>query len=227
VGTGGTTTTVTNTFNGVYGAGGLIKNLFGPSATAPATNIQVTALPVKLQSIGSGITLQRSTGNPNAYVTQKVVNTMLPAGTAFYDTATGTTDFSVVNVGGFLMVRATNAGWYQVEMSFGLTRAFINYPWYFNSILFKNSQPIKYGSGAVNVPLTTAVGTVYASYTPEVVQSAFIVQLNANDTLAPGYGWRPEPGTPASDTIIIANAPSSSNAAITYFSVSLLNRSLA
>lgn len=225
VGTGGTTTTVTTTYNGVYGAGGLIPNLYGSGATSPQATIQVTALPTKLQSVGSGVTLQRTTSNPTPYSTLKVTNIMMANG--FYDSGYSSSDFNVLNIGGYTMVRATNAGWYQVEMSFGLTRAFSNYPWYFDPILFKNSQPVKYGNGAVNIPLTTAVGTVYASYVPEVVQSAFIIYLAANETLAPGYGWRPEAGTPASDTIIIANAPNASNAAITYFSVSLLNRSLA
>ena len=217
-------TTQVGTLNGqVSGSGGLIPKLYGGSTVG--NQIQVTALPTKLQSVGSGVTLQRTTSNPNPYTTLKVANIMMPWG--FYDTNSTSSDFSILNVSGTTMVRASNAGWYQVEMAFGMTRAFSNYPWYFNTILFKNSQPIKYGNGVANIPLTTALGAVYASYVPEVVQSSFIVYLEANEYLAPAYGWRPESGSPNSDTIIIANAPSGSTACITYFSVSLLNRSLA
>lgn len=235
VGFGGTTTTVTNTYNGVYGTGGLIKNLYGPTATAPTTKIAKEALPTTVGAVGSGLLYRRKSTEGATVTTASYSGVQLPYGFYASPDVGNTSDLLYQNNGGFMQIRATIEGWYQVDMAFGLSKALLMYQWYFNPVLYKNGGLYKYGNGAANAAYYQAItvaGLVVSqtsySLCPEMVQSSFIVYLKVNETVAPGYIWHPDPQDVRGSSITSATIITTDlGGYYTYFSIGLLNRSLA
>ena len=111
---------------------------------------------------------------------------------------------------------ATNAGWYIAELAFGLNDADRSWKYHIAPVLFKNGQVFKMGTYA------DYYGTLMPIWG---IQNSFVVYLAAGDTLWPGC-YVESDGT-ALDRWTSADLIKPQNGYDTYFTVSLLNRSLA
>ena len=219
------TTASTNATTALGKTNTINTTLFGSAGGGSV--ILPSALPTSiLGAVGSGILLRKTGG---AFTTSSnTTGTRLASG--FYNyTEAATADLPVSNYFGFTQVTATYAGWYQVEMAFGLSKALTHYQWYLNPVLYKNNVAYKFGNGVGNSAYYgDAFGINRMSVCPEMVQSTFIVYMNAGDTIGPGYVWHPDPTDGRGSAITSANIiTSNASGSFTYFSVSLLNRSLA
>jgi len=194
-----------------------------------------------LNTVGSGVLLRKTA--VNAYTTVYNANGVrLPY--SFFDTPfTSTSDITVFNdttqpqyydpntgtgPGNTLGIKAANTGWYQIEIGYRLRGASDNikfgYAWNLTPCLFKKGTvtPVKMGSSANWVCINSTQG-FYNGFGQDYAQSNFIYYLTANDVIYPGYFWVSDGVyVPTTDTII-----QYSNIGGTYFSMSLLNRSLA
>lgn len=215
---------------GVTRGEGINQILFGSPSGGNNNKILPSALPPEVGAVGSGILIRKKGGS----LSTASSTTGVRLGSGFYThTDQATTSLVAEDSGGFLQIRATVAGWYMVEISFGITRALEMYQFYFNPVLYKNGQVYKFGGGIANAayywpPSAFGITTVNYSVVPEMCQSSFIVYMNANETVSPGYVWHPDPQDArgngiTSDTIIVADSSGWFN----YFSMGLLNRSLA
>lgn len=205
--------------------------LFGTATPATGATIQSNVLPASVTTVGSGVAVQR-TNAAGAYTTTFNGNgVIVPWG--FYNVGGLTTsDITVSNVGGYTCAKVSNAGWYLVEVNYQLRGAGdlanYSYHWGLTPVIFKASGttvpsvPFKWGNTGTCVVDTFAGGT--NSWTSAFCSGNFIVYLEANETIFPGYFWSRE-GSATSDTIIISTTTTGSYG--TYFSMSLLNRSLA
>lgn len=211
-------------------ANGINQTLFGN--TAGGTQILQSALPSNVTAVGSGVLLQR-TGSAGAYTTTFNANgVIVPWG--FYDFSTGLTtpDITVSNVGGYTCAKVSNAGWYLVEVNYKLRGGgdLINfaYHWGLTPVIYRSSGtsvptiPHKWGPTGVNVVDSYALGN--NSWAADYCGGSFIVYMQANETVFPGYFWTRE-GSASSDTIIQGGGTTGMYG--TYFAMALLNRSLA
>jgi len=211
--------------------------LFGAPQGGNNGKILENALPKTLGAVGSGL-LYRKTAATTFTTNYNLAGTRIPYGFFNYEESPATSDIVVSNYNGFLQVRPTLSGWYEVEISYGLTRSLSMYQWYINSVLYKNNLPYKFGTGGANAAYYTGLGgSTSNSVCPEMIHSSFIVYIDASlqETIAPGYAWHPDTGDSRSyDSINFQNVLRTSdniitwdgNGRYTYFSVSLLNRSL-
>ena len=189
-------------------------------------------LPNEVGAVGSGILMQR-TGSASTFTTYYDANgRKIPWG--FYD-STGTLvtdDMSVSNVGGFVCATATHAGWYLVDVSYQLRGggdlANYTYHWGLTPVIYKSSgttvPTTPYKLGATGVCVVDSNVAMQNSWTADFCSGNFIVYLNANETIFPGYFWSRE-GSASSDEII--KATTTANSFGTFFSMAMLNRSLA
>lgn len=184
-------------------------------------------LPAGLGTVGSGVVLNKTTGT---YATLHGQN-RLPSG--FYNSVpANTSDIEVLNLaGGNVGIKTLNAGWYMFELGYQLTTgagtAYLNYRWDFTPILYKSD------TAGVGIPGskwgTNAVWINYNAFSLDGkgmknVQNSFIEYMAAGQIVYPGYIWRADTSpTPTSASIIEVSL----NGFNTYFSGSLLNRSLA
>jgi hypothetical protein len=175
----------------------------------PQTKILTSVLPVKLTDVGSGLVMTRQPGN--SYDVNKNDFTTF---SSFYQTAYSTADFAVSGS----MIYAYNAGWYQVEIAFGINQTDRSFTWHIAPALYHNGAPFKIGNYA------DYYGTLMKTVS---TQSSFSVYLAANDSITPGCVTATDATqgqwAAGSQKDLIA----AQNSYDTYFSVSLLNRSLA
>ena len=215
--------------NGASGAINSTNNLlFGGPAGSNGGKILTAALPSIVGAVGSGVLLRRTSSAGSFTTNSSNGGTALVTG--FYNFTEATTSSLTVSTSGVLTVTPSFAGWYQVEIGFGMVQTLKYYQWYFTPVLLKNGAIYKFGSGVVNVAYPLGGGQ--ASAVPLVSQASLTVYLSAGETVTPGYYWTPDSTDTrayvnnvlrSSDTIIVADV----NGWFNYFSMSLLNRSLA
>lgn len=210
--------------------------VFGVDVPSSTTKIQESRLPGSVGAVGSGIFLRRTT--PGAYGNLGT-GTGGPFPFSWYNTpGTSTEDITIVtSQGGITGVRLENAGWYVVEVSYGLAAsntgsrkgggALYNYCWNFQPLVFYavssnlNAAAVKRGADAMMVCWldgSTTFGNPFG-WSQRCAHSTFIIYLEAGQWVAPGYAWN----GPAGVDVLSADSQGTD----TYFSVSLLNRSLA
>ena len=218
----------------VGGAQPSVKNAAVPNLDASiltSGTVSSARLPSGLGAVGSGVICSK---NANAYTTLWSGSGMkLPWG--FYDNIPANTDdITIFNSSNITACRATNAGWYLVQLGYklrgGNDGAKFGYSWNLTPVLYKGTQtvPFFYGnSGAWQC--TNNIPGFLAGYGCDFVQSAFTVYLNANDVIYPGYFWSNDnPTVVTQDNIIQPFYTGGWQTAYgTYFTMSLLNRSMA
>jgi hypothetical protein len=186
-----------------------------PAAKITSGTIDNARLATKLTTVGSGFVMRNTTDSINLSCSANTA-TAIKFTTAFYDSAaTSTSDYTTSTGGsGEFKVSAANAGWYMAEVAFGIdqTNRIVGYR--LAAALFLNGSLHKIGS-------TVDYFGSSSGQHPFCAQGAFIVFLNAGDYITPGcmlYSQSTISGLP----LIAPNMNQD-----TYFSVSLLNRSLA
>ena len=144
-------------------------------------------------------------------------------GSFFASIPNNTPDFEVyTDANSFVGIKASNAGWYMAEIAFSLdnTTAW-NYSWTIQPVLWKGTTaqtyPYKYGTSVSYNCWSPSVGPY--GFGSDGVQASFIVYLEANETLQAGYDFS---AAVTQSAVIRSNRTTD-----TYFSVALLNRSLA
>lgn len=207
------------------------QNLFGNPAGGNNGKVLTTALPTSLGAVGSGIimfqvnTISSADWGPSGgYGPNTAGFKYLSDG--FYPniSASATDDLVYDNTGGRVGLRALRAGWYMIEVGFGL-RSSVQYTywWSFTPAIYESrTARVKYGSSVVSARDTNFAASF--TLTPFNAQSSFIVYMNANDVVRPGYLAIQEnnAGTGSAEILQSRNA----NFEGTYFSAALLNRSL-
>lgn len=178
---------------------------------------------VKAETIGSGTVLIRSntTSFPNASQGRwkfipgffDQVSISSEDMTAFYGTTQWDTGLgTIVPITGYDgRIIVTNPGWYMVEVGFAVNPAWNSGGFNIAPTLYKNGVQIKTGTDVTRT----------ATRTGRYAQASWIVYLTANQSVQPGYDAALD-GSGAS--FFKSNAGTNGD---TYFSVSLLNRSLA
>lgn len=212
--------------------------LFGLPQGGNNGKVLTTALDLNsLNTVGSGVFVKKTSG---AYTT--VYNSSgvrIPY--SFWDQPiTSSTDITVFNdtsqqlyydpntgtgPTGACGVRAANSGWYQIEIGYrvrgGSDNIKFGYSWNLTPCLFKRGTipPVKVGASSTFL-CTNSFGP--QGFGQDYAQSNFIYYLYANEVIYPGYFWASDGiFIPTTDTVISASTTG------TYFSMSLLNRSLA
>lgn len=216
--------------------------LFGAPQGGNNGKVLTTALDLtSLNSVGSGVLLRKTAAN--AYTTvYNASGVRLPY--SFFDTPfTSTPDITVFNdtaqpqyynpgtgtgPGNTLGIRAANTGWYQIEIGYKLRGGGDNikfgYSWNLTPCLFKQGSvgPVKMGSSSTWTCINSAPG-FFNGFGQDNAQSSFIYYLYANEVIYPGYFFNSDGiYIPTTDNII-----QYSGIGGTYFSMSLLNKSLA
>jgi hypothetical protein len=175
---------------------------------------------VRSSTVGSGLTINR-TNSAAAYST---LSGQRRIASGFYN-ATGrtSTDVTVSTSSGFYAINITNPGWYMIDMGFLLTgQNYHSYNWWFRPLFFKGADTgnfYKCGTEVININYSR---TPANSKGPSCAQASWIEYLTSGDTIWPGYLWSNQDSV-SSDSIITSAASQFG----TYFSISLLNRSLA
>lgn len=241
VGFGGTTTTVTNTYNNVFGTSGLIPRLYGTGATSPGTTIQTAALPPAVKyNIGSGATSSRTVSGASTNLRPGTYRLSQWFNVTTADTPDVTRTLVSGYPGGLVGYRMLNAGWYMVSLCYGLNadlRANAFSPYAFNW----NVAPALF-TGTVSAATTTLaqVGpdVIHANFGVNIngaygwgsrtAQANFIVYCEENTYIVPGVsifasGASTESQWTTGAPLLYADGTGSDN----YFNISLLNRSLA
>ena len=211
---------------------GKVSNLDGSNITSGT--IAAARLPSGLGAVGSGIMLERTSAAAQ-HVTSNVgqtTPTYLPYG--FYDSVSNftTADISVLNIGTYLALKVANPGWYMAEIGFqlrgGVDLANFTFHWGFTPLIGKSSGNTLAGSayrvGTTAICVVDSNLTAINSWTGDVAQASFIMYLTNNDTIFPGYYITREGTTNAGSFVRTGNFVGSNG---NYFSMSLLNRSLA
>jgi hypothetical protein len=197
------------------------------SSTIPVTALDANVVPgitatVKASTVGSGLSMNRTSAGP-AYSTLFGQNRLT---TGFYDSViNSTSDFQVVNPGGFVGIKTLNAGWYVFELGYQLTQTNVPYRWDLTPILYKSDTAGNGFAGAkwgTNVFYLNFVGTDGKG--SKNVQNSFVEYMEAGQIVYPGYLWSNNASPVTASANIIAVSLNGFN---TYFSGSLLNRSLA
>jgi len=171
-------------------------------------------------TVGSGLTINRN----NSAAAYPTLSGQRRIASGFYN-ATGrtSTDVTVSTSSGFYAINITNPGWYMIDMGFLLTgQNYHSYNWWFRPLFFKGADTgnfYKCGTEVININYSR---TPANSKGPSCAQASWIEYLTAGDTIWPGYLWTNQDSV-ASDNIITTAASQFG----TYFSISLLNRSLA
>lgn len=163
-------------------------------------------------SVGSGINATRTTGAGAFNVSDG--SNRFP--TSFYNGGvSGTSDIVITTeASGALKATAQYSGWYMVDMGFGINQGTRGFSYTLAPLLFKGNSPYKLGGSA-----DYRAGIYIGAFVPNNIQSSFIIYLNAGESANPGVYASGLGGT--YDLI----QPQSSTD--TYFSIALLNRSLA
>lgn len=198
------------------------NKLFGSTNPATGATILPANLPSTVAAVGSGVLLSRS--NAGVYALNWSTSSGfqgLPYG--FYNSASAnTSDLVRASTGSTETIRATNAGWYQVELCYKLYDT-VQYAYWWNftpAIYESRTGAYKYGTSTLS-PRDVYLGGSF-SMTPSFAAASFIVYMNANDYIQAGFTACKENNGTGSNQIIGPCAPSN-----TYFSMALLNRSLA
>lgn len=177
--------------------------------------IATSRLPSSITTVGSGFIMRKTSGTINVSATaNSPVYTRFP--TSAYDSiASNTGDYTVSTDGsGYLIVTASNSGWYMVEVSFGIKQVTRVGGYRIAAAMYKGTSPYKIGS-------TVDYNGGFSAQIPFACQASFIVYLSAGESVTPAalvYS-----GTSWSGVDVVASNTNEDN----YFSVSLLNRSLA
>lgn len=177
---------------------------------------------VKAAAVGSGLTINRN--NSAAAYTTLSGQQRISASPAFYNaTGRSSADVTVSTSSGFYAINITNPGWYMIDMGFLLTgQNYHSYNWWFRPLFFKGTDTdnfYKCGTEVININYSTVPPN---SKGPSCAQGSWIEYLTAGDTIWPGYLWSNQ--SSVSSASIITSSASQFG---TYFSISLLNRSLA
>lgn len=195
--------------------------------------INALRLPSSLTTVGSGCHLPKRGNTPAPHTTTYSANgTIMPW--SFYNTTYGTvtSDITISSNSTYLCATISNAGWYMIEVAFALKGGadFANYTyhWGLTPAIYKSTgttvPTYPYRLGATGVSVVDSSMGYQNTWSADVAVGNFIVYLNANDTIYPGYFWSRE-GNVTSDVVIrdssVGNGPG------TYFTIALLNRSLA
>ena len=173
-----------------------------------------SVLPTGTGAVGSGFLIRKTSGTINVSCSANKVTTNKFAASSYDSTPSSTDDYTVSTPGGELRVTAANPGWYLAEVSFGIKQTTRVVGYRIAPMLFLNGNAHKVGStvdydGSLNARI------------PFAAQAAFIVYLNNGDYVTPGAVLNSQSTISGLD-IIGTNFNQD-----TYFSVSLLNRSLA
>jgi hypothetical protein len=196
----------------------VVPNLSATKITSGT--VDVARLPSTLTTVGSGFIMRKTTGAIDLSCSANTP-TGIPFATSSYDsTASNTGDYTLsTGAGGELKVSAANAGWYMVEVAFGIAQTARAVGYRIAAAMYLNGSLHKIGS-------TVDYFGTFDTQIPFSCQASFIVYLAANDYVTPGcmlYSQSTISSSLASGTDVIA--PNFNRD--TYFSVSLLNRSLA
>jgi hypothetical protein len=213
----------TTRLSGTIGQGQITDGAVSTAKLASNVVSDITST-VRASTVGSGTVLIRSntTSFPNASQGRwkfipgffDQVSISSSDMTAFYGTTNWDTGFGIFQITGYDgRVIVTNPGWYMVEVGFA-----VNPNW--NSGGF-NIAPTLYRDG-VQIKTGTDV-TRTATRTGRYAQASWIVYLTANQSVQPGYDAALDSST-AGASFFKSNTGTNGD---TYFSVSLLNRSLA
>lgn len=171
-------------------------------------------LPSSLTSVGSGFLIQANSGaSANVSCSPNTPGANKFASSLFNSTPSNTGDYTVTT-GSELKITASNAGWYMVEIAFGIDQTNRVVGYRLAAALFKNGTMYKTGS------TVDYYGSLSGNH-PFCAQGSFIVYLNSTDYVSPGCLLYSQ------STITAAPLVVSNFSGDTYFSVSLLNRSLA
>lgn len=173
-----------------------------------------SVLPTGTGAVGSGFLIRKTSGTINVSCSANTVTANKFAASSYDSTPSSTDDYTVSTPGGELRVTAANPGWYLAEVSFGIKQTTRVVGYRIAPMLFLNGNAHKVGStvdydGSLNARI------------PFAAQAAFIVYLNNGDYVTPGAVLNSQSTISGLD-IIGTNFNQD-----TYFSVSLLNRSLA
>lgn len=213
----------TNTalFGGTSAASAILAAAVPNISAAKITSgtIATSVLPVGVGAVGSGFIMRNTTDSFSVSCSANTP-TAIKFTTAFYDSAaSGTSDYTLSTGGsGELKVTASNAGWYMVEVAFGIAQTARAVGYRISAALFLNGNIHKSGS------TVDYFGSASAQI-PFCAQGAFIVYLSPGNYVTPGCVLYSQ-STIASGSSG-ANLISPNYNEDTYFSVSLLNKSLA
>jgi hypothetical protein len=188
--------------------------LYGGSSAG--STILPAALPTKLQTLGSGFVMRKTSGTISVSCSANTA-TGIRFKTSDYDaSASNTGDYTVSSDGsGRLLVTATVAGWYMVEVAFGIKQTARAVGYRIAAAVYKNSGNMHKVGSTVDY-----FGSLSAQI-PFACQGAFIVYLDGSEYVSPGALLYSQ------STISNLDIIGTNFGADTYFSVSLLNRSLA
>lgn len=188
--------------------------LYGGSSAG--STILPAALPTKLQTLGSGFVMRKTSGTIGVSCSANTA-TGIRFKTSDYDAAASNTgDYTVTTDGsGRLLVTATVAGWYMVEVAFGIKQTARAVGYRIAAAIYKNSGNMHKVGSTVDY-----YGSLSAQI-PFACQGAFIVYLDGSEYVSPGALLYSQ------STISNLDIIGTNFGADTYFSVSLLNRSLA
>jgi len=203
------------------------------SGTVPAAR-----LPSGLGAVGSGIKCLRTT-NAGSYTTLWKLGAGERLPTGFYDSIpSNTSDLQIISeyIDGAnrIGIKTLNEGWYMFEIGFelrgGADLVKYTYSWNLSPGYWlkrasggtpDGTKPYKFGTSGVHVCWLSDIG-----WGSDYAQSSFIEYMYANDIIYPGYKWTRSDSGRSSDTIIKASTYEDGFYG-TYFSMSLLNKSLA
>ncbi len=192
---------------------GAVPNLNASKITSG--NLSKDVLPTKLAEVGSGFVMRKSSGSINVSCSANSPTPIKFPTSAYSSTASNTGDYTLsTGGGGELKVSAANAGWYMVEVAFGLEQQARIIGYRMAAALFLNGSITKVGS---TVDYYGSSSTQY----PFSCQASFIVYLNTGDYVTPGAMLYSQ------STISGLSLITTNSSVDFYFSVSLLNRSLA
>lgn len=203
------------------------QRLFGQATTG--TKLLSTVFPTTVGAVGSGIIMSKTGASSGSAYSANwgQVGQFNFLDDGFYNIpGVATSDLAYDSSNGKVGVRALNAGWYLVELGFQ-TNSSVQYTywWSFTPAIYESSTGrTKYGASVVSAR-DTNFGASF-SLTPPYAQSSFIVYMNPNDRVFPGYQAVLENSTGGGSANILFASPNISVGG-TYFSVALLNRSLA
>ena len=143
--------------------------------TSAGSTILPAALPTKLQTVGSGFVMRKTSGTISVSCSANTATAIKFPTSAYDSTASNTGDYTLSTGGsGELKVSAANAGWYMVEVAFGADQNARAVGYRLSAAMFLNGSLHKIGS---TVDYYGSLSTQF----PFCAQASFIVYLSASD----------------------------------------------